>query len=100
MKPILTLTLSATVLAMATGLSATSSAIAGDVQGDAYDCQELYVMRNEIYKAGGYCFKTAKAISQFGNAGCQYDSLSDVPLSANQRQSIRGIKKSEARQTC
>lgn len=75
-------------------------ASAGDVQGDAYGCKELYVMRNEIYKAGGFCFKSAKAIKQFGNAGCQYDSLADVPLSANQRSMISGIKKSEARQGC
>ncbi|NOT72752.1 MAG: YARHG domain-containing protein [Hyphomicrobium sp.] len=81
-------------------LAATTPASAGDVQGDAYDCGELYVMRNEIYKSAGYCFKSAKAISQFGNAGCQYDSLADVPLPANQRSQIRGIKKSESRQGC
>lgn len=75
-------------------------ASAGDVQGDAYNCKELYVMRNQLYRDAGYCFKTPKAIKQFGNAGCQYDSLSDVPLSANQRSTISAIKKSEARQGC
>lgn len=91
------------VLAAAAAASLAATLIpahAGDVQGDAYDCQELYVLRNEIYKDAGYCFKTAKAIQQFGNAGCQYDSLSDVPMSANQRTSVRDIKKSEARQSC
>ena len=73
---------------------------AGDVQGDAYDCGELYVMRNQIYRDAGYCFKTAKAIKQFGNAGCQYDDLGDVPLSSNQRSIIKDIKKSEKRQSC
>jgi YARHG domain len=73
---------------------------AGDIQGDAYSCQELWGMRNDIYKEGGYCFKTSKAISQFGNAGCQYDDLGDVRLSANQRTMIRDIKKSEARLGC
>ncbi|MEQ1653596.1 MAG: YARHG domain-containing protein [Hyphomicrobium sp.] len=89
-----------TGLIVATVAAALSPATAGDVQGDAYDCGELFVMRNEIYKANGYCFKTARAMSQFGNAGCQYDSLSDVPLSANQRSTIRAIRKSEARQSC
>lgn len=77
-----------------------TAATAGDVQGDAYDCGELYVMRNQIYRDAGYCFKTAKAIKQFGNAGCQYDSLGDVPLSANQRSTIKDIRKSEKRQSC
>lgn len=94
-------TIIANLLAAASlSLAATAPATAGDVQGDAYDCGELYVMRNEIYKSAGYCFKSAKAISQFGNAGCQFDSLGDVPLSANQRSMIKGIKKSEARQGC
>ena len=73
---------------------------AGDIQGDAYDCGELWNMRNEIYKDAGYCFKTPKAIKKFGNAGCQYDSLSDVPLSDSQRSIISDIKKSERRQHC
>lgn len=88
------------LLAVVTSIAAVMPASAGDVQGDAYDCKELYVMRNEIYKGARYCFKSAKAIAQFGNAGCQYDSLGDVPLSANQRSMIKGIKKSEARQGC
>lgn len=87
-------------IAILSALAALAPASAGDVQGDAYDCKELYVMRNDIYKDAGYCFKTAKAIAQFGNAGCQYDSLGHVPLSSNQRSMIKDIKKSEARQGC
>jgi hypothetical protein len=30
-------------------------------------CFDLWVQRNSIYKAYGYCFKTPKAISYFGN---------------------------------
>ena len=33
-------------------------------------CDDLWVQRNSIYKAYGYCFKTPKAY--FGNARCQY----------------------------
>ncbi len=75
-------------------------AAAGDIQGDAYDCNELWVMRNEIYKANGYCFTSAKAISQFGNAGCSYDSMTEVPLSRMDRQIIGDAKTSAARQGC
>jgi YARHG domain len=75
-------------------------ATAGDIQGDAYGCKELWTMRNEIYKNNGYCFKTAKAISKFGNSGCSYDVLSAVPVSDQDRSVIRDIKKSEARQRC
>ena len=73
---------------------------AGDIQGDAYSCGELWVMRNQIFRANGYCFKTAKAINYFGNAGCEYDRESDVPLSKSDRRIVRDIKKSEARQGC
>ena len=73
---------------------------AGDIQGDASECNDLWVMRNEIYKNNGYCFKTAKAINYFGNAGCSYDNQSSVPLSKQERLIVRDIQKSEARQRC
>lgn len=73
---------------------------AGDIQGDAYDCNELWVMKNQIFKDRGYCFKTSKAIAQFGNAGCQYDSQADVPLSDTDRTVIADIKHSMKRQGC
>lgn len=73
---------------------------AGDIQGDAYDCGELWTMKNQIYKDRGYCFKTAKAIAQFGNAGCEYDTQSEVPLSDVDRTVVADIKKSMKRQGC
>ena len=88
-------------LAAAATLTATlMPASAGDIQGDAYECNDLWVMRNEIYKNNGYCFKTAKAINYFGNAGCSYDNQSAVPLSKQERRIVRDIQKSEARQHC
>jgi YARHG domain len=91
------------VLALAAAATLSTSLIpaqAGDIQGDAYECKELWVMRNEIYKSNGYCFKTAKAISYFGNGGCSYDNQGDVPLSKQERRIVRDIQKSEARQHC
>jgi YARHG domain-containing protein len=47
----------------------------------AQSCQALWTERNSYYKNAGYCFKTTRAISYFGNAGCMYDSEASVPLS-------------------
>ena len=88
-------------IAVAAALAAAAlPASAGDIQGDAYDCQELWVMRNQIYKDNGYCFKTARAINYFGNGGCEYNNEGSMPVSGQERRTIRDIKKSEARQGC
>jgi hypothetical protein len=88
------------LLALMSSAAALTPAYAGDIQGDAYDCKELWVMRNQIYKDNGYCLKTQKAISYFGNGGCSYHSEASTPLSEQDRLIIRYIKKSEARQGC
>lgn len=75
-------------------------AFAGDIQGDAYSCQELWVMRNQIYKDNGYCFHTSRAISYFGNGGCSYNNDASVPLSKHERHMVRMIQASESRQGC
>ncbi len=94
-SPVLTLLAAAGVLA-----SAVVPASAGDVQGDAYSCQELWVMRNQTYNDNGYCFHTARTISYFGNGGCVYHSDSAVPFSAPERRTIRDIQASERRLGC
>jgi YARHG domain len=97
MKSRLYLSLAAAAASLAATLV---PAAAGDVQGDAYSCQELWVMRNSIYKENGYCFKTARAINYFGNGGCSYHSEGAVPLSRSERSSIRAIRASENRLGC
>lgn len=88
-------------LMLAAGLVAAASSVqAGDVQGDAYDCQELWRMRNQIYKAGGLCFASPKAIAEFGNAGCRHDRQDDVRLTDADRTTLAQISKSERRQSC
>ena len=64
-------------------------------EAQAQSCSELWYRRNSIYKQAGYCFKTARAIQAFGNAGCSYDSESDVPLSARQRGIVAAIREQE-----
>lgn len=65
-----------------------------------FPCDELWAERNAAYKDAGYCFKTAKAIRAFGNAGCQYDDLADVPLSASTRAKIAEIQVQERANRC
>ena len=63
-------------------------------------CQPLWEVRNWIYKENGYCFHTAKAIKAFGNAGCLYDNVNQVPLSNVERANVTAIKKVEAKKGC
>jgi hypothetical protein len=63
-------------------------------------CASLWFERNQIYKDAGYCFKTPRAMRAFGNAGCSYDDIDDVPLSANQRAVVQGIAAQERRMGC
>ena len=63
-------------------------------------CQILWEVRNTIYKENGYCFHTQKAIDAFGNAGCQYDDVADVPLNDVERNNVSSIKTAEANKGC
>ncbi|WP_020184398.1 YARHG domain-containing protein [Methylopila sp. 73B] len=66
----------------------------------AFLCDELWGERNAVYAEAGYCFKTAKAIAAFGNAGCRFDRLEDVPLSDRDRAKVREIEREERRNGC
>ena len=66
----------------------------------AFPCDELWGERNAIYKDAGYCFKTAKAIRAFGNAGCRYDEVEDVPLSTRDRATVADIQRQEREHRC
>jgi YARHG domain len=75
------------------------SAQAGDGP-EFWSCSELWQNRNQIYKDAGYCFRTQRGIRVFGNAGCQYDDVSDVPLSINQRRDVAEITRYERLKRC
>ncbi|HMN71168.1 MAG TPA: YARHG domain-containing protein [Rhodoblastus sp.] len=66
----------------------------------AQSCGNLWYERNAIYKDAGYCFNTPRGIRAFGNAGCQYDNVNDVPLSANSRARIAEIVRMERAYGC
>jgi hypothetical protein len=63
-------------------------------------CDDLSYQRNLIYKAAGYCFRTAAQISIFGNAGCRYDNQVNVPLSQRQRQMVGDLVRQEQGYGC
>ncbi|PYF01268.1 YARHG domain-containing protein [Rhodopseudomonas faecalis] len=83
---------------------AVSSALAAATMfaslAQAQSCQDLWVERNGYYKDAGYCFKTARAISFFGNAGCMYDDQAAVPLPRHIRSRIEEIKWLERSRGC
>jgi hypothetical protein len=85
----------AALVALATLAGAAAPAFA---QGGM--CQQLWVERNSIYKARGYCFKTARAVAYFGNAGCAYDAEAAVPLSGGERARINEIQRMERANGC
>jgi hypothetical protein len=63
-------------------------------------CDDLWYRRNVIFKTGGYCFKTPRAITQFGNAGCTVDDVDRVPISEADRALIDQIKSLEQSKGC
>jgi len=66
----------------------------------AQSCGDLWYERNAIYKDSCYCFNTQRGIRAFGNAGCQYDNVNDVPLSANSRARVAEIVRMERAYGC
>jgi YARHG domain len=82
-----------TLLAAAT-LGATATV------ASAQSCNDLWIERNSYYKDAGYCFKTSRAISYFGNAGCMYDNERDVPLPRGVRARINQIVALERAYRC
>lgn len=63
-------------------------------------CEDLYLARNAIYFANGYCFKTQRAIATFGNAGCRWRNDGEVPFTRLERANIDSITAVERRSGC
>lgn len=68
-------------------------AAAQDYRG--WSCADLWVERNQVYRDAGYCFRSQRAITQFGNAGCAYDHPSKLPLSQAQRRIVEEVARLE-----
>jgi hypothetical protein len=63
-------------------------------------CGDLWYQRNAIYARNGFCFKTERAISVFGNANCRFYNEGDVPMSSYERQQIQIIVSVERQKGC
>jgi hypothetical protein len=66
----------------------------------AMTCEQLWVARNAIYKARGYCFKTPRAISYFGNGGCVHQNEGDIPFTGAERARIAQYQAQERSMGC
>jgi hypothetical protein len=88
-----------TTVSMLTVMAATTLA-AALAPAYAESCHQLWTERNSYYKARGYCFKTERAISYFGNTGCKYQDDGRVPLTRGERNRIAEIKRLERAQGC
>ncbi|WP_375460830.1 YARHG domain-containing protein [uncultured Enterovirga sp.] len=64
------------------------------------NCEFLWTMRNEIYKENGYCFRTQRAISAFGNEGCRFSDIGAVPLNRIERANVATIAGVEREKGC
>jgi YARHG domain len=83
----------AIVLATATLAAAMSPA-------RAVTCEELWVERNQYYKDAGYCFRTTRALSYFGNGGCVYHSERELRFPRSIRARLSEIIWLERRMRC
>lgn len=63
-------------------------------------CQNLWLVRNQIYNERGYCFKTSAAIAQFDNSDCTIEDQADVPLNKYERKNISRIRSVETAKGC
>lgn len=63
-------------------------------------CEQLRDVRNWIFKARGYCFKTPKAVADYGNEGCVYDDEAMVPKNDYERDNLIAIARLEAERGC
>jgi hypothetical protein len=63
-------------------------------------CDQLWTVRNGIFAARGYCFKTGRGKDEFGNDGCRFADQSQVPLNDFERANIDLIQSIEKRRGC
>jgi hypothetical protein len=64
------------------------------------NCEFLWAMRNAIYQERGYCFRTPRAISYFGNESCRFRDIDAVPLNRFERANAATILQVERELGC
>jgi len=63
-------------------------------------CGELWFLRNAILDDHGYCFKTQRGITAFGNNGCAFHDIADLPLNSYERYNLEAISRMEQSKRC
>ncbi|MEO5807551.1 YARHG domain-containing protein [Devosia sp.] len=63
-------------------------------------CDSLWLVRNGIYAQNGYCFKTQRGISTFGNGQCSVNDQARVSLNAYERDNVGVIVAVEKSKGC
>ncbi len=65
-------------------------------QVNTRSCEDLWILRNSIWKDARYCFKTERA----GNEGCAFADQSAVPLNEYQRRNAETLLAVETEKGC
>lgn len=63
-------------------------------------CENLWLVRNSIYNANGYCFRTPDGRAQFDNSDCYVEDAAQVKLNAHERENVARIKAVEQAKGC
>ena len=63
-------------------------------------CQNLWTVRNGIFAANGYCFKSARGKEQFGNASCSVDDAEQVKMNSHEWANVGNIRAVELAKGC
>lgn len=64
------------------------------------ECDQLWIRRNLIFKANGYCFSSGRGLQYFGNSGCTYTDQTAVPLTPQERSNVRLLAERESLLGC
>ena len=63
-------------------------------------CQNLWTVRNGIFAANGYCFKSARGMEHFDNASCSVDDAAQVKMNSHERANVANIRAVERAKGC
>ena len=63
-------------------------------------CQSYWFERNAMLKEYRYCFRSPRAIYYFGNGGCVYERVNDIPFNRSDRERLLEIRAMERVHQC
>jgi hypothetical protein len=63
-------------------------------------CESLWLVRNSIFAANGYCFRTDRGKAQFDNASCSVDDADQVKMNRHEHENVAAIRAVERDMGC